>query len=73
MSADEMKNRTVYMICRTDKVEDDGVDIYAGSTSSSLEKRLQEHRNSSRSKRDGGVKLHCKKSNYALRKRNTLI
>ena len=43
MSANEIKNRTVYMLCRTDKTEDDGTDIYVGSTSKSLEKRLCEH------------------------------
>ena len=27
MSADEIKNRIVYILCRTDKTEDDGTDI----------------------------------------------
>ena len=38
MSADKIKNRTVYMLCRTDK-PDDGTDIYIGSTSVPLGRR----------------------------------
>ena len=44
MSADEIKDRTVYMLCRTDKTEDDWTDIYIGSTSQPLWRRLCEHR-----------------------------
>ena len=40
---DEIKNRTVYMLCRTDKPED-GTGIYVGSTSQSLPQRLSEHK-----------------------------
>ena len=40
MSSDEIKNRTVYMLCRTDG----GTDIYVGSTSQSLPQRLSSHR-----------------------------
>ena len=40
MSSDEIKNRTVYMLCRTDG----GAGIYIGSTSLPLEKRLLTHR-----------------------------
>lgn len=42
MSA-EIKNRTVYMLCRTDKPED-GTDIYVGSTSQRLKSRLRLHK-----------------------------
>ena len=48
MSADEIKNWTVYMLCRTDKTEDDGVDVYVGSTSQRLERRLCGHRSRAR-------------------------
>ena len=37
---DEIKNRTVYMLCRTDG----GNDIYIGSTSQPLGKRFTEHK-----------------------------
>ena len=47
MNASEIKNRTVYMMCRTDK-PDDGTDIYVGSTSQPLCKRLCEHRYSAK-------------------------
>ena len=40
----EIKNRTVYMLCRTDKTGDDGTDVYVGSTSQPLEKRFVRHR-----------------------------
>ena len=39
----EIKQRTVYKLVRTDKPED-GTDIYVGSTSLSLKKRLQLHK-----------------------------
>ena len=39
----EIKQRTVYQIVRTDK-PNDGTDIYVGSTSLSLKKRLSVHR-----------------------------
>ena len=40
MSSDEVKNRTVYMLCRTDG----GNDIYIGSTSCPLGKRFSHHK-----------------------------
>ena len=40
---DEIKPRTVYLLKRTDKEEDDGKDLYVGSTSLTLKKRLQIH------------------------------
>ena len=43
MSDDEIKPRTVCLLKRTDK-EDDGTDIYIGSTSKPLPKRLIGHR-----------------------------
>ena len=43
MNASEIKDRTVYVLCRTDKPED-GTDIYIGSTSQPLRKRLAVHR-----------------------------
>ena len=47
MSADEIKNRIVYVLCRTDKPED-GSDIYIGSTSQPLKERLRCHRKNAR-------------------------
>ena len=41
--SDEIKNRTVYFLRRTDK-EDDGTDIYVGSTLKPLGKRFAIHR-----------------------------
>ena len=53
----EIKNRTVYMLCRTHKPED-GTDIYIGSTSQSLPQRFSQHKqdtgNPSRLKYHGG-------------------
>ena len=58
MSSDEIKDRTVYMLCRTDG----GNDIYVGSTSQPLEKRFAEHKynagNPSRLKWHGSSKLY---------------
>ena len=39
----DIKPRTVYLMRRTDKEEDDGKDLYIGSTSQTLKKRLQDH------------------------------
>ena len=59
MPADEIKNRTVYMICRVDKVEDD---IYVGSMSCPLSQRFAKHKcdagNPSRLKYYGNSKLY---------------
>ena len=43
MSGDEIKNRTVYVLTRTNKADDDDSDIYVGSTSKPLERRLAGH------------------------------
>ena len=43
-SGNEIKPRTVYLLKRTDKEEDDGKDLYVGSTSKALKKRLYDHR-----------------------------
>lgn len=57
--SNEIKERTVYMLCRTDKVEDD---VYVGSTSCPLEKRFSHHKynagNPSRLKYYGNSKLY---------------
>ena len=57
--SDEIKERTVYMLCRTDK--DDGTDIYVVSTSEPLGKRFSAHKqdagNPSRLKYHGNSKL----------------
>ena len=62
--SDEIKERTVYMLCRADKTGDDGADIYIGSTSKPLGKRFSEHKqnagNPSRLKYHGNSKLYRK-------------
>ena len=45
--ADGIKNRTVYMLCRKDK-EEDGTDIYIGSTARPLGERFREHKKRTR-------------------------
>ena len=58
--SDEIKNQTVYMLCRTDG----GNDIYVGSTARSLPKRLADHKydagDPSRLKWYGGSRLYKK-------------
>ena len=44
----DIKQRTVYLLKRTDKSYDDGKDLYVGSTSRSLKERLLEHRSRTR-------------------------
>ena len=44
----EIKVRKVYLLERTNKFFDDGTDVYVGSTSGPLRKRLSEHRRHSR-------------------------
>ena len=39
----DIKPRTVYLLRRTDK-ENDGTDLYVGSTSVNLKKRLRDHK-----------------------------
>ena len=67
--SDEIKERTVYMLCRVDKTTgDDGKDVYVGSTSPPLCQRFAEHkhdagtpfRTPSRLKYYGGSKLYKK-------------
>ena len=45
---DEIKPRTVYVLTRTDKPDEDDTDIDVGSTSRPLERRLWKHRYSSK-------------------------
>ena len=66
MSAEEIKNRTVYMLCRTDKTEDDGVDIYVGSTSIPLKERLRCHQKHARCFKE----LGCKENNKLFSRMN---
>ena len=40
----DIKPRTVYLLRRTDKEEDDGTDLYVGSTSANLKDRLWKHK-----------------------------
>lgn len=57
---DDVKLRTVYLLKRTDK-PDDGTDIYVGSTSLTLTRRLQLHRSAvSNLKKYGNTKLYVR-------------
>ena len=55
--SDEIKNRTVYMLCRKGKKED-GTDIYIGSTSLPLKERLRRHRSDAKSLKNGGTRVY---------------
>ena len=69
MSSNEIKNRTVYMLSRTDG----GNDIYIGSTSCPLGKRFTHHKhcagNPSRLKYYGGSKLYKKMREFGVQHR----
>ena len=54
----EIKERVVYVITRTSKADDDNTDIYVGSTSYSLKKRLCEHRSTARGAGNENNKLY---------------
>ena len=56
----EIKLRTVYLLKRTDK-PDDGTDLYVGSTSMTMIKRLWTHRSAAgNSKRYENTKLYVR-------------
>ena len=59
----EIKQRTVYLLQRADKIYD-GTEIYVGSTSLSLKERLRKHR--SRSKTYKNTKLYKKMREVGL-------
>ena len=44
----DIKPRTVYLLRQTDKEEDDGTDLYIGSTSKKLKERLSNHKSYTR-------------------------
>ena len=64
-STSEIKNRTVYLMRRTDK-KDDGTDVYVGSTSGSLRKRLWDHRGDALRIRNENNKLYKKMREVGL-------
>ena len=56
---DVIKLSTVYMIYRTDKPYNDGTDIYVGSTSQSLKKRMCCHRATAKNPaKRGNIRLY---------------
>ena len=61
----ENKLKTVYLLKRTDK-PDDGTDIYVGSTSGTLRRRLREHKSLSKIKRGCNIKLYRKMCEVGL-------
>ena len=65
MSANEIKNRTVYMLCRTDK-PNDGTDIYIGSMSLPLWRRLCCHRSNTKKFIERG----CSRDNHLYKRMN---
>ena len=58
-SENEIKQRTVYLLQRTDKIYD-GTDIYVGSTSTSLRERLRKLRDRSKLEKYENTKLYKK-------------
>ena len=65
MSADEIKNRTVYVLCRTDKPED-GTDLYIGSTSQPLKERLRCHKKDAQRLKNGNIRLYKRMNENGL-------
>ena len=61
----EKIQRTVYLLKRTDKSYD-GTDIYVGSTSLSLKRRLQFHKSASRLIKNCNIKLYKKMCEVGL-------
>ena len=66
MTSSEIKNRTVYVLCRTDKPED-GTNIYRGSTSRPMKERLRIHRKDSQKLRNGNNRLYKRMVNVGIR------
>ena len=66
MTTSEIKLRTVYLMKRTDKEDDDGKDLYVGSTSKPLRVWLWYHRGSSKTKRDCNNRLYTKMREVGL-------
>ena len=67
MSADEIKNRTVYMLCRTDK-PGDGTDIYyIGSSSHPLKERLRCHKKDAQRPRNENNRLYVRMLRIGLK------
>ena len=56
--SNEVKNHTVYMLCRVDKTGDDGTDVYVGSTSQTLGQRLSGHKKHAQNPINGGNRLY---------------
>ena len=63
--SDEIKDRTVYMLCRKGKKED-GTDIYIGSTSQKLEERLRGHRKDAQIPRNVNNRLYVRMNGVGL-------
>ena len=65
MVSKEIKTRTVYVLFRTDKLED-GTDLYIDSTSMVLKKRLQGYRSDAQSLMNGGSKLYKRMHDFGI-------
>ena len=66
--SDEIKQRIVYVLTRKDKADDDDTDIYVGSTSQSLEKRLSQHKDTAKN----FMKRGCSENNRLFVRMNEI-
>ena len=64
MADNEVKSRTVY--CLTKKIPDETYDVYVGSTSMSLEKRLSLHKSNAKQKQKENFKIYQRMSKVGL-------
>ena len=70
--SNEIKDRTVYMLCRKDKTGDDGTDIYIGSTSQSLKERLRCHKKDAQRSRNVNNRLYKRMDEVGLQNWKTI-
>ena len=64
--SEEIKQRIVYVLTRKDKADDDGTDIYVGSTSLPLERRLYLHRQAAVIPGNGNNRLYKRMNGIGL-------
>ena len=64
MAGNEIKTRTVY--CLTKLIPDENYDVYVGSTSMSLEKRLSSQKSNAKQKRCVNIKIYQRMNEVGL-------